>query len=108
MFTNEDKVNLLQDTFLLAYKGSIDYSETLAILRSLVNSKMDQYVLWRTFEWHWENLGEIVDYLPNTIDKFRQFAIDQILLGTNLDEILTITSTDNHNTKYKKKRMFFS
>ena len=62
MFTNEDKVNLLQDTFLLAYKGSIDYSETLAILRSLVNSKMDQYVLWRTFEWHWENLANLIEY----------------------------------------------
>lgn len=62
---------------------------------------MDQYVFWRTFEWHWENLGTIVDYLPDTIERFRQFAIDQILSGTTLNEILTINPNDNHNTKYK-------
>lgn len=70
-FSDEDKVNLLQDTFLLAYKGLVDYIETLRIVRSLVNINSKQFVIWRTFQWHWEILADVMEYLPNTWTKFK-------------------------------------
>ena len=70
-FSDEDKTNLVQDAFLLAYKGLIDYSEPLRLVRSLININIDQYVHWRTFEWHWENLARMVDYLPSTLTLFQ-------------------------------------
>lgn len=71
LFSNEDKVNLLQDTFLLAYKGLIGYHAPLEILKALFKTKVEQFVHWRTFEWHWETLAELIDYLPNILPDFR-------------------------------------
>jgi hypothetical protein len=70
-FSDEDKVNLIQDTFLLAYKGLIDYIEPLRIMKSLVNIKTKQFVIWRTFQWHWENLADLIEYFPDTWKKFK-------------------------------------
>lgn len=71
LFSDEDKVNLLQDAFLLAYKGLIDYIEPLSIFRSLVQIDTKQYVIWRTFQWHWDLLADVVEYLPETWTKFK-------------------------------------
>ncbi len=32
---------------------------------------MQQFVHWGTFEWHWETLADLVDYLPDTLPSFR-------------------------------------
>jgi hypothetical protein len=32
---------------------------------------MQQFVHWGTFEWHWETLAELVDYLPDTLTNFQ-------------------------------------
>ncbi|CAF1247472.1 unnamed protein product [Rotaria sordida] len=106
-FSNEDKVNLMQDTFLLAYKGLVDYSEPLRIVRSLVQINMTQYVHWKTFQWHWETLAELVDYLPDTLTKFENFSIQQILSnGVTLDNIVALNLNENHNTKLVKSLQF--
>lgn len=70
-FTDEDKVNLLQDTFLLAYRGLIDYIEPLRITQSLMKTNTKQFVIWRTLQWHWELLADVVEYLPDTWQKFK-------------------------------------
>ncbi|CAF0733249.1 unnamed protein product [Rotaria sordida] len=108
-FSDEDKVNLLQDSFLLAYKGLIDYIEPLRIVSSLMNTTSKQSVIWCTFQWHWDILTELVEHLPNTWTKFKDFAIKQILSsGTTVDDILEINSTDDHNTKLLKGLQFSS
>ncbi len=61
----------MQDTFLLGYRGLIDYMEPLRIVRSLVNINIEQFVHWRTFQWHWEKLADLIDYLPDTLPKFQ-------------------------------------
>jgi hypothetical protein len=61
----------MQDAFLLAYKGLIDYTAPLNIIKSLVKIGIKQFVHWRTFEWHWEKLAEIIDYLPDTLINFQ-------------------------------------
>jgi hypothetical protein len=61
----------MQDTFLLAYKGLIDYIESLRIVRSLVKINTKPYVHWRTFQWHWETLAHLIDYLPDTLPTFQ-------------------------------------
>ena len=71
VFSEEDKVNLMQDSFLLAYKGLVNYTAPLEIMTSLVKSNITQFVQWRTFEWHWETLATLVDYLPDTLKSFQ-------------------------------------
>ncbi|CAF1272229.1 unnamed protein product [Rotaria sp. Silwood1] len=106
-FSDEDKVNLLQDSFLLAYRGLIDYIEPLRIFSSLTNIKSKQYVIWCTFQWHWDLVTDLVQHLPNTWKKFKDFAIKRILSsGTTIDDILKINSTDDHNTKLLKGLQF--
>ncbi|CAF1636307.1 unnamed protein product [Rotaria magnacalcarata] len=106
-FSIEDKVNLMQDTFLLAYKGLIDYAEPLRIIRSLTKIHMTEYVHWRTFQWHWDTLAELIDYLPDTLTKFRDFAIQQVLANdVTLDYILSPDVDDNHNEKLVKGILF--
>ncbi|CAF3811776.1 unnamed protein product [Rotaria sp. Silwood1] len=106
-FSNEDKVNLMQDTFLLAYKGLVDYTEPLRIVRSLVKINMIEFVHWKTFEWHWQTLADLVDYLPNTLTEFQNFTIQKILSnGVTLDNILALNLNDNHNTKLVKSLQF--
>ncbi|CAF4388362.1 unnamed protein product, partial [Adineta steineri] len=62
---------------------------------------------WRTFQWHWDTLANLVDYLPNILDKFQTFAHQQILSGgETLDTILTLNPTDNDNTKLIKGLKF--
>jgi hypothetical protein len=61
----------MQDYFLLAYKGLVNYSAPLEIMKSLVKSNTTQFVQWRTFEWHWETLATLVDYLPDTLKSFQ-------------------------------------
>ena len=61
----------MQDTFLLAYKGLINYIEPLRMVRSLVKINMTEFVHWRTFEWHWEKLADLIDYLPDILTKFQ-------------------------------------
>ncbi|CAF1192609.1 unnamed protein product [Adineta steineri] len=106
-FSNEDRVNLLQDTFLLSYNGLVDYKEPLRIVRTLIKMNIEEYVHWRTFQWHWDTLANLVDYLPNILDKFQTFAHQQILSGgETLDTILTLNPTDNDNTKLIKGLKF--
>ncbi|UJR08425.1 hypothetical protein I4U23_012695 [Adineta vaga] len=106
-FSDEDKTNLLQDTFLLAYKGLIDYTEPLRIVRSLIKINTKQYVHWKTFEWHWIKLADLVGNLADTLPQFQSFAIRQILSnGETLDNILTYNPTDNDNTKLVKSLKF--
>jgi hypothetical protein len=64
-------VNLIQDAFLLAYKGLIDYTAPLSIIKSLVKIDIQQFVHWNTFEWHWNTLADLVDYLPDTLPTFQ-------------------------------------
>ncbi|CAF3867869.1 unnamed protein product [Rotaria magnacalcarata] len=107
LFSDEDKVNLLQDAFLLAYKGLIDYIEPLRILTTLVNINSNQFVIWRTFQWHWDLLTDLIEHLPNTWTKFKDFAIQQILSsGITIDNILQINSTDDHNSKLLRGLQF--
>ena len=73
-----DKINFLQDTFLLAYKGLIDYTEPLRLMRSLVKTNTQQHIHWQTFEWHWSTLVSLVDYLPDTLPKFQVCKLFQI------------------------------
>jgi hypothetical protein len=40
-------------------------------MSSLVKIKTKQYVIWRTFQWHWELLADLIEYLPDTWIKFR-------------------------------------
>lgn len=61
----------MQDAFLLAYRGRVDYSAPLMIIKALVKHQIKQYVHWRTFEWHWEKLAELIDYLPETLPAFQ-------------------------------------
>lgn len=61
----------MQDTFLLAYKGLIDYNAPLGIFKSLVKITIQQFVHWKTFQWHWETLAELMDYLPDTLHNFQ-------------------------------------
>ncbi|CAF1059093.1 unnamed protein product [Adineta ricciae] len=106
-FSNTDKINFLQDTFLLAYKGLIDYAEPLRLMRSLVKTNTQQHIHWKTFEWHWSTLVSLVDYLPDTLPKFQNFAIQQILSnGETIDGILTLNPTDDDNTKLLKSLKF--
>ncbi|CAF0728802.1 unnamed protein product [Adineta steineri] len=106
-FSNEDKVNLIQDTFLLAYKGLIDYHESLRIIKSLEKLNMTEYVHWKTFQYHWDILADLIDYLPDTLTKFQNFAIQQILSNdVTLENILTLHLNDNHNTKLVKSLQF--
>ncbi|CAF1531968.1 unnamed protein product [Adineta steineri] len=106
-FSNEDKVNLIQDTFLLAYKGLIDYHESLRIIKSLGKLNMTEYVHWKTFQYHWDILADLIDYLPDTLTKFQNFAIQQILSNdVTLENILTLHLNDNHNTKLVKSLQF--
>jgi hypothetical protein len=71
----------MQDSFLLAYKGLIDYTAPLNIIKSLVNISIEEFVHWRTFEWHWETLADLIDYLPDTLINFqvRKKFISQFL-----------------------------
>lgn len=64
-------MNLIQDTFLLAYKGLIDYIEPLRIITSLMKINSQQFVIWRALQWHWELLADTVEYLPETWKKFK-------------------------------------
>ena len=64
-------MNLLQDAFLLAYKGRAEYYEPLRIMRSLVLINTDQYVIWRTFQWHWEMLVELLGDDLNVLKHFQ-------------------------------------
>ncbi|CAF4170650.1 unnamed protein product, partial [Adineta steineri] len=106
-FSNEDKINLIQDTFLLAYKGLIDYHESLRIIKSLGKLNMTEYVHWKTFQYHWDILADLIDYLPDTLTKFQNFAIQQILSNdVTLENILTLHLNDNHNTKLVKSLQF--
>lgn len=99
-FSDEDKINLIHDTFLLAYKGVIDYIEPLRLMKSLVKTNTNQYVIWKTFQWHWEILADIVEYRADLWTKFRNFAINDIVLSsTTIDEILETNSTEDHNIK---------
>ncbi len=34
-----------------------------------INTK--QFVTWRTFQWHWELLADLIEYLPETWTKFK-------------------------------------
>jgi len=61
----------MQDTFLLAYKGLIDYNVPLNLMKSLIKININKFVHWRTFEWHWENLANLIDYLPNIRTNFQ-------------------------------------
>ena len=61
----------MQDSFLLAYKGLINYTEPLRIVNSLVKINIEQYAHWRTFQWHWDTLGVLVDYLSETLSQFQ-------------------------------------
>jgi hypothetical protein len=61
----------MQDAFLLAYKGLVDYTAPLGIMKSLVKISITEFVQWRTFEWHWETLATLVDYLPDTLPSFQ-------------------------------------
>jgi hypothetical protein len=70
----------MQDSFLLAYKGLIDYTAPLNIIKSLVKNRIEQFVHWRTFEWHWETLAEIIDYLQDTLINFQVRKKKLILL----------------------------
>ncbi|CAF1112484.1 unnamed protein product [Adineta ricciae] len=102
-FSDEDKVNLIQDTFLLAYRGLVDYIEPLRIIQSLVKIDSKQFVIWRTFQWHLEVLTDLVEFLPNLWPKFKEFAIKQIFLSrSTIDDILETNSTDDHNTRLIK------
>ncbi len=69
-------MNLIQDTFLLAYKGLVDYIEPLRIMKSLVNIHTQQFVIWRTFQWHWELLADLVEYFPDTWTTFKVRRIE--------------------------------
>jgi hypothetical protein len=71
LFSEEDKVNLLQDSFLLAYKGVIDYTEPLGLVNSLMNIDSSSYVIWRTFQWHWDTLAHIIQYSSAAWIKFK-------------------------------------
>jgi hypothetical protein len=79
----------MQDVFLLAYKGRVKYTEALSILRSLVKINIDQYVHWRTFQWHWETLASLIDYLPQTNAKF-QVSIEFNGVSTTFSSITLI------------------
>ncbi|CAF3616264.1 unnamed protein product [Adineta steineri] len=108
-FSDEDKVNLIQDAYLLAYKGLIDYMEPLHILQSLIKINSTQFVIWRTFQWHWELLADLTEYLPDLWTKFKTFTAKQILLsGSTIDDILETNSTDDENTKLLKGLQFSS
>ncbi|UJR37822.1 hypothetical protein I4U23_030512 [Adineta vaga] len=99
-FSDEDKVNLIQDTFLLAYKGVIDYIEPLRIIQSLVKINSKQFVIWRTLQWHWEVLTDLIEHLPNLWSKFKNFAIQQILsTESTIDDMFETNSTDDHNLR---------
>jgi hypothetical protein len=61
----------MQDSFLLAYKGLIGYAEPLRITNSVVKINTQQFVHWRTFQWHWDTLADLIDYLPDTLTNFQ-------------------------------------
>ena len=117
-------MNILQDSFLLAYKGLINYIEPLRIVRALVKINSEEFVIWRALQWHWDLLSDLVEYLPNTWTLFRvrtdrfshtkikqllffifqNFAIDQILYwNKNVTNIAQTNTTDDHNTKCVEK-----
>lgn len=64
-------MNLLQDAFFLAYKGLVDYIEPLRIVTSLINTNSNRFIIWRTFQWQWDILTDLVEYLPNIWTKFK-------------------------------------
>lgn len=61
----------MQDAFLLAYRGLGDYSAPLMHIKSLITQQMMRYVHWRTFEWHWEKLAELIDYRSEILPQFQ-------------------------------------
>ena len=61
----------MQDAFLLAYRGLVDYVAPLMIIKPLVRQQMTRYVHWRTFEWHWETLAELIDYRSEILPQFQ-------------------------------------
>ncbi|UJR17738.1 hypothetical protein I4U23_004636 [Adineta vaga] len=106
-FSNEDKINFIQDTFLLAYKGLIDYHEPLRIINSLGEQNITEYVHWRTFQYHWDILVDLIDYLPDTLMTFQNFTIQQILSNdVTLENIIIFHLNDNHNSKLVKSLRF--
>lgn len=61
----------MHDAFLLAYRGLADYKTPLMITNSLVKHQIKQYVHWRTLEWHWEKLAEVIDYRTEILPAFQ-------------------------------------
>ncbi|CAF1318772.1 unnamed protein product [Adineta ricciae] len=106
-FSIEDQINLLQDTFLLAYKGLGDYLHPLTIVDSIGKTSMTEYVQWRTFQYHWDILADLIDHRPDILTKFQNFAIQQILSnGRTVENITSLSLQDNHNSKLVKSLQF--
>jgi hypothetical protein len=61
----------MNDAFMTAYQGSADYDDALGLVRSLVKVNSQDYLFWRTFEWHWEKLATLIDYIPALLTNFR-------------------------------------
>lgn len=76
----------MQDTFLLAYKGLVDYTEPLRIVRSLITINITEFAHWKTFQWHWETLANLIDYLPETLTKFQvgDVFLNSIFIFSNI------------------------
>ncbi len=54
----------------------IDYIEPLRIMKSLVKINTEQFVIWRAFQWHWELLADLIEYLPKTWTKYKVRLIE--------------------------------
>ncbi|CAF1214222.1 unnamed protein product [Didymodactylos carnosus] len=70
VFSNEDKTNLIHDAFLLSYNGIIEYEIPLRIVKTLRITNNKEYVPWKTFAWHWDNLADVMMHRENS-DIFR-------------------------------------
>ncbi len=40
-------------------------------MKSLVKINTEQFVIWRAFQWHWELLADLIEYLPETWAKYK-------------------------------------
>ncbi|CAF1380877.1 unnamed protein product, partial [Didymodactylos carnosus] len=107
-FSDEDKTNLIHDAFLLSYKGVIEYEAPLRIVKTLRTTNNKQYVLWKTFQWHWDNLANVMEHREK-FNLFQIFLINQILPSDGsitLDNI--VAPATDHNERLLRALQFSS
>jgi hypothetical protein len=71
-FSIGDRANILHDSYLLAYQGSLGYSTTASISSYLSMSETD-YIPWRVFLYHSTLIAKLLEHRSG----FLLFAVNK-------------------------------